>query len=860
MLNSLATGNKEATVSSETLAETPLSKLVTTHAEAVGGETSKELPNSIGGTDPQSVEDILSRRAYLTTGNFSSSDVQWNAVLSNYDPWTTWLNLPFVKSHLKGFNRLRADLEVEVVVTAPPSVYGLYIVGAVSECPTGQGTSNGTDIDGPDRDNPFTLSQDVHAMIDLSTSTTVRLKLPWVSPYDALDLNIASMTLAEQLPIWRVMIYPLSKLRSAATTDAVTATYTVYARLLPKYSLTVAIYQGKQIKSARGAHYADGQKSGGGEISGTLSKVGQAAAAIGAAVPFLAPFAGPVAIGSSVASKIASMFGFTRESTVETPDRVINRLFSPLTVVDGVDGSESVGLLSDPSTSIDPRIGGGIEGDPCTYEDLFSRWTLVRSATWSNSDPINKILLGFQVSPGICNELLGVKYSLTCAYVGAPFRYWRGSMEYMIVVPTSPFHRGTLQVSWDPVVALDTDNLDITNTETNVIYDISVTSQLCVRVGYVSEQPCKELSLFSDVTGQSVAMSKYLYNGQLSIRVQGALRSQTAPTTVDILVFARAASDMRFGVPALSQLTVTNAVRTIGPYRLQAGGIADDVEPDVEMVQLVGPVKDEYPTGAILWGEDIASVRALLQKPSSWIKFNIDPDLVDSPYFFCGIPALPLYPPPPYIKSAPHGPICPNYWSQALVNEQFTWLGWYGAMFTGLRGSVRVKALARPVPSTSTDPNIENGFRNFIQAQACTAKDLMAYDGTTLNVGLQLVPDLTQTMVPHGGIQSASSSNGAQEFLIPYYGTRKFESNRAIRDYTLFDTDLPAVDGYGRAPMFAVGQISAGSDLSGTLNIINFPPLLVIVGGGPDIAPVRFRRCPAINPPRQKPLTVTGTV
>jgi len=355
---------------------------------------------------------------------------------------------------------------------------------------------------------------------------------------------------------------------------------------------------------------------------------------------------------------------------------------------------------------------------------------------------------------------------------------------------------------------------DITNKMCNVIFDTTVDDVMNLRVGYASPDPCKNVSLCSISTPYA---DDEECNGVLRITVHSLLQSpSTSGSNVDVLVFARACNDMRFGVP---QTRVWNALATAEvpfatAYEFQ-GGIGDNDEEGETTINLVGNgAPDRYPIQALAWGEEFASVRPMLQKFSpiylnqiASFSGTLGPAVV-FPHFW------------PVRKGLGSGDI--SVLNQLVPTNVpvFTWLSWYSAMFVGLRGSVRYKLLA-------TD-----------QAQYCmwplTIKDISEADDPYVQL-LDHSPNyfgLTRLSGAAGlyAVQGTSSQAGA-EFLIPYYSERKFWSNRIL-------TGGPRPSDFWMWPMRFNGL---GND-GGT------PPIgWVYYAGGPDIAPVRFRRVPAIK-------------
>lgn len=93
-------------------------------------------------------------------------------------------------------------------------------------------------------------------------------------------------------------------------------------------------------------------------------------------------------------------------------------------------------------------LAGGGEEDPCANADLFRRWVAYSAVAWPASAGIHTILMNMDVTPGLATlagpVTTGSRIFSTGGYVGLPFDYWRGDMEFMVEVLASPLHRGAL--------------------------------------------------------------------------------------------------------------------------------------------------------------------------------------------------------------------------------------------------------------------------------------------------------------------------------------------------------------------------------------------------------------------------------
>lgn len=232
----------------------------------------------------------------------------------------------------------------------------------------------------------------------------------------------------------------------------------------------------------------------------------------------------------------------------------------------------------------------------------------------------------------------------------------------MVLIPVSKFHRGSLQIFWTP--GFNTISTDPTNVTFNYIYDVSAAEQKILGVGYVREKPYLPCNLVND---EYAILPIGNTNGMLYFKVVNPIVAQDE-TVVDILIFARAKSDMDFFLPRETFTSLDAPATGIATYPLRSsityqGALGDGtvVQDSYEIV----PSSPAYPGDRLFAGEKVASARALMQKPSQLITLTA----TNTDFIY---PAL-----LPVIN--------------ALSSVPFTWAGYYKILFLGLACSERYK-------------------------------------------------------------------------------------------------------------------------------------------------------------------------
>lgn len=719
---------------------------------------------------PVSLDAYLGGNVLIATYSLTGTDVQFADIANNMSPWYNWLSNAQIAAKIAGMTMIRGDLAVTVHVDCPPSVSGLYLASCVCD-----GTpSSATMV--PAAHNAYQAIQAPSAFLNLTHGNSVEINLPYVSGKEYMSTSPS----ASGNNMWRFNLWCFTPISNVFSTDAVICTVRVYARLLPGFVLTVPKLQGKKQFPSK----ADKKVSSGLRAGAELAS---------AAVPFIGEFAAPVAAGLSALGGIAEALGFSRKAAEEKPTSVVRRPWSNLATTSGYDTGEVVALTPGASTSLSLANSGGTDADPCAFGDLFSKWTLVRPLTWSSTDTYGTVLLSIPVSPCYMGNVLGTLYPGPAAYVGMTFQFWRGSMQYLIYLAASQFHTGSLCISVSPT-KVTTFATDPTHQLHNTIIDLTATDRTCVEVGWNSQSPALQTTPMANLAGfPDTAPS----NGYLTISVAAPLRGPLTSTSAGVFVFSRAAPDMQFGCPSTGVVISGNAIPLGGAFVLQGGAFEPDSELDV--ISLV-PRGDPYPAGDLLWGETVSSVRPLMQKPSllGTAELSTTTWSLQLNHYLGG-------------PRAAYDTIAGGE-SQWSIGPFFTWAGWYGAMFTGLRASARVK-----IAGSLVEMDTAGVMRPLAVAAGQTGGVVPDF-----TVGLQYP---TSTIGAHHGWQIISGENAAEFTFPPVQWSSSFWSPHRAQavgsDFTYGIIDLVFPDAPG-LPASYLPRVYVYYSLSDDIAVTNF--------------------------------------
>lgn len=570
--------------------------------------------------------EVLARPVKIAHYSISDMDADTEEIAS-FDPWALFLADPVVADKVAQFHYIRGTVQLTFVLSTPGNAYGAYVATAYPNV-RAPGDSSVPSIR-TDRDIPAAVENcyqlDHYARLDCASSNNVVMQLPFLYPTDL-------MRIASPGTMWKVRLICLAGMRSGQVTGNPTGTITVYANLVDDMILTLPNYQSghahkhardhvrSAMSAASGLHTALVPTPGSPAATTAVSaRVDAAAAAVDklSGVPVIGPYAHTAAKVAGTVGKALKFLGFTRNHMVPEPSTDILRSVTNVACTDALDSSDIAAMTSDNAISIDPTMAGGVPEDVLSYESLFARWTLVRDFEWNATDAHGTNLASIPVTPMISRGSESSLRLTTAGWVGYPFRYWRGDMEYLVVTPVSRLHRGSLQAFFIPAGSTAAGTTDPTNRTFNHVWEVAAGEDKHLTIGYTHREPVLETRI---VAGDTAIVGPGT-TGTLVFRVVNPIKSQNgvdAPR-VRVLIFARAASNMRFWVPRALR-DVTSAITPL-PYELitsvryQGGATGDELNPEALPVALVPPSGD-YPASDLLFGETISSLRALMQKPS----------------------------------------------------------------------------------------------------------------------------------------------------------------------------------------------------------------------------------------------------
>jgi hypothetical protein len=558
----------------------------------------------------QSIISFLAKPVIAQQGSFSVTDTASTfAAVPAHVPFQNDIHA----DKIRGFLGLRFDLVIRLVVNASRFQAGRYMI---VWNPYG-GTDYTLKFAAMKTARIFRLTQRTtmpHAEIDISCDTELEFVIPYSNSLNFCPSALFTNAAFTYGSIGEAQIFPYSALN--AVTGATTCSYTMYysMRNVSLYGAAVPQSSGFSV-SRRNKSYQNREQlsSGMGPISSTLATVSESLNIL-SRVPLVSSYARTTAWFADRMAKTAEVFGFSKPTNLEHPQRVTKNVFHYISSVDGPDQSMPLALSYKNEVAV-LAADSPTDLDEMDLNFIASIPAYVQTQTWTTAQTAGTQLASIPVTPlfGSFAQVINGATVITdapCSFVSRYFKYWRGSVVFKFKIVRTEFHSGRLVFSFNPVFSDISANVTPSYTDTNYVHrevvDIREHTEVCLTIPYISPAPFTECI---PKNGNGAI-------GNLTVHVVDALVCPaTVATSISIMVEIAAGPDMQWSFPVPNTISpYMNAVPQSGTFR--QGNTYDSV--CNILVKTIGSmtVKDDNDLSALLCvGEKVSSFRTMVKKP-----------------------------------------------------------------------------------------------------------------------------------------------------------------------------------------------------------------------------------------------------
>lgn len=639
--------------------------------------------NASGQDREHSIHDFLRRPYRIGTAVWGTGDSP-GAQLFMYGLPEQFLALPQVLRKMQGFRFFRGTAVVRLQVNANPFQQGRLILAFVPGAQLMQAQPTALmHLSG--------ITGYPHVDMDISKEQTVQLRIPFVAPPAHRDM------LRQYGVMGRIYVFVYGSLTE---TDCDLTLWTHFE------DVAVSIPTGIILSGLVGEASSESSLSDMAQAAGRITNVVRG-------IPNLNAVGDNASMMSTMLTDAVSL-GFSKPRQHESTEPMQQQFVRDMSCANGVDMSKMLALDARIHVPVEKGIYG-TDADEMSIKYITSKFTFLNSFTWDVNQGIDTQLWKVWVHPYSGLQRQG---NYTCptlvAYMANLFRYWRGTLKYKFKIVKTNFHSGRMFVAYSSGEGSGAAST-LTPTEWDqmprAVIDLRETSEFTIDVPFVDQTPWAFTNRYNDVNVDADSWEnagQKCGTGALYVKVVNTLRAPgSVSPTITILVEIAGGEDFELAVPIRP-----NGVPLSGVHfeelmkktkRVRFSGVSPAAKSDKsgpsnydlgradEIISLL-PAKDQSTScgivsTAVALGERCNSVRQLIKRPC-FMKDNFITDI--------GISRV-------------------NPWGRIGEleggNASIDYISYFSAIYSYMRGGVRVKIVPHNV--TETDTITVWGMREF---------------------------------------------------------------------------------------------------------------------------------------------------
>jgi hypothetical protein len=782
------------------------------------------------------IESFLSRPLLIKTYTWTYG----GAFSQNFDPWEDFLTNASISPKLNNYQLLKGNLHVKFMINGMPFHMGRMLV---SYWPLDATTRGSLDTALTGDPLLIRLSQlPCYSELNPSTNSACEITCPFV--HYQTHVNVPSYPSSFEERIGRVFMQSFAVL-DTCNGNTVNANIAVYAwmtdvKLIVPTAANMAVNEwGSDVESDSEEAVGPGSMAPTNDKTKTIKKKkpkpkpkvtspedkpdgvissisSTAAATLGklSQVPLIGPYAKAGEMVAGGIGSVAKMFGFSRPTVKTDISYYRNRPFGLLASTSGADTSIPLSLDPNHGVTIDPSVAGVSSSDEMTLKHISRKWSYVTQLNWTSADTSGTTLYEVAVYPGLRQGTGSVISMTSIDFASYPFRFWRGDMEYRIVVVSSKMQTGRLRIAYEPYgQATSSTNTNITY---NTVLDISQSNEATVCVPWSQAYGYKRLGLARNVSAfgaSGVVYATSSFNGVMYLSVLNPLVSPSSGINARILIFARGGENMSFAAPRGMDILTSYA-------QMDSVDVFAEEEGCDTLVRFGDSKSDDNPIKTTIWhGEETVSIRAMLKRYSFYRRdlFNVT-GVGESAAE--GVLSFGVFPSP---AGTPPALTDPCFDLDSAANETNyngqTYLNYFVCGFIGWRGSLRYKC------------NV-TGVRSKIGSFLAVRDNNLSIGSSNVNVPL-LKSDISYAtfqqqpnVITAGADVTSGEVMPSLEVEMPYYSNYRFipfnpdlYANVGLRSLrlatrVLFTVDPTSISAVSKAGVIQDSFVAAGDDFS----------------------------------------------
>jgi hypothetical protein len=269
-------------------------------------------------------------------------------------------------------------------------------------------------------------------------------------------------------------------------------------------------------------------------------------------VPSIKPFATATSFVAEATGRIASFFGWSNPPVIDDVHAFRNTVFPNFASPEISNPTEKLTLDPKNELTIDSRTVGLDGTDELTIASITQRECYIGSFGMTQANASETLIWSAGVRPSQCwfDSAITGYVPTPMAHISQMFEYWRGDLIFRFKFIATKYHNGRVIISWDPFTDI-TSVIDSETVNYTQVYDLSEGCDVEMRIPYMQETPFLKTSGFttrySSITPQTGVIN--LDNGALTVRVLNELTAPDSSSSIDCVVFVRAADNFELAAP-----------------------------------------------------------------------------------------------------------------------------------------------------------------------------------------------------------------------------------------------------------------------------------------------------------------------
>lgn len=674
-------------------------------------------------------------------------------VANVFNPWSAYFNNPRVVNRISNYKLMRAKLHVKFLLNGNPFYYG-RILASYHPAKSVDAYGNSPLVS----EDAVIESQRPHVFLDPTNSQGGDMILPFYWHKNYLDIVGAEW---DQLGSIDMRSLPVLRNANGNVDPIIVHVYAwceeiEFAGITQYEPSTIVPQSGSEIDEANAKGFISKPATAVASLAGKLKNV-----------PVIGKYATATQTIAGATADVARNFGYCRPPVTENAAPRRPTIVSNMALTNTPDNVEKLTTDDKQELSIDPSIMNLPSVDCFNIKEIAKKESFLTSFSWQEGQ--GGLLWNSRVSPMLWRAIVGPPAQAwfpACAFAAMPFEHWSGSMKFRFQVVCSAFHKGRLEIIFDPTAGSASSEF---NTVYTRIVDIADTQDFTIEIPHMqtttllsrAEPPFTPVST---QYGTTLLAPSSIGNGVIQVNASTFLTtpSSTVDAPIDINVFISMGDDFEVYNPG-NGFQYYGFVPQSGTELHPVSNTTDELNAPLkeESEMIGGKLLDSSKIPLVFMGESIKSFRTLLKRYNMHRRDMFSNSTGVKAYH--GI--RPQY---PAIRGSYGGAEDLTAAADPYMYVNQLLLHWVRHAFQGHRGSIRYKMLVGQYDSSYNHMTGVVMRRRFDQDNSWSDTRLDVAANTTQS-------QMARTWIAEGPLDYPDGPNGAVYFNSRVNPTIEFE-------------------------------------------------------------------------------------